>query len=310
MYFTHLNLIKYFSFSEQCMSFDHLPPLKTGLKMFRNYCHVQQFIYSHMGVSDAHALNMHTKMQARTHAFTHAHTQTLTRGKNNHNGPLHTWPFIQELCASACLYTLRPGLFSRGGEHSGTCYHVQYSETKQGSRGLSCLRAKCSIYSFSTLNSSVLLVFFSSRLTKTKPFSLLLLHSDSPPWQSHEKKPPLSLSCGEVVAAGCLLPHGSVVVVQLMDFVVVGLSVVLVPHGVLVHGCIGLGGGVVGRRDAVTGLTTVVTVPVIHGTVWILVCSHKDSGREEKVRRREKDRDVLCNLCIVNNSDIFPCFNL
>lgn len=30
---------------------------------------------------------------------------------------------IQELYASACLYTLRPGLFSRGGEHSGTCYH-------------------------------------------------------------------------------------------------------------------------------------------------------------------------------------------
>lgn len=49
---------------------------------------------------------------------------------------------IQELCASACLYTRRPGLFSRGGEHSGTCYHVQYGETKQGSRGLSCRREK------------------------------------------------------------------------------------------------------------------------------------------------------------------------
>lgn len=123
------------------------------------------------------------------------------------------------------------------------------------------------------------------------------------------KKKPLSLRCGEVVAAGCLLPHGSVVVVQLMDFVVVGVSVVLVPHGVLVHGSVGLGGGVVGRRDAVTGLTAVVAVPVIHGAVWILVCSHKDSGRQEKVRRREKDGDILCNLCIVNNSDIFPCFN-
>lgn len=30
-----------------------------------------------MGVSD-NALNMHTKMQARTHAFTHAHTEKIT----------------------------------------------------------------------------------------------------------------------------------------------------------------------------------------------------------------------------------------
>lgn len=62
------------------------------------------------------------------------------------------------------------------------------------------------------------------------------------------------------------------VVVQLVDFIIVGVSVVLVPHGVLVHGSVGLGGGVVGRRHAVTGLTAVVTVPVVHSAVWILVC--------------------------------------
>lgn len=81
------------------------------------------------------------------------------------------------------------------------------------------------------------------------------------------------------VDVGCLLPHGSVVVVQLMDVLVVGVRVVLVPHGILVHGGVGLGGGVVGRWDAVTGLTAVVAVPVVHRAVWILVCSHKHSGR-------------------------------
>ena len=85
------------------------------------------------------------------------------------------------------------------------------------------------------------------------------------------KRRPLSLSCGYAEAGGCLLPHGSVVVVQLVDFVTVGVSVVLVSHGILVHGRVRLGGGVVGRRDAVTGLAAVVTVPVIHGAVWIII---------------------------------------
>lgn len=67
------------------------------------------------------------------------------------------------------------------------------------------------------------------------------------------------------------------VIVQLMDLIVVGVAVVLVPHGILVHGSVGLGGGVVGRRDAVTGLTAVVAVPVVHSAVWVLVCSHKHS---------------------------------
>lgn len=74
-----------------------------------------------------------------------------------------------------------------------------------------------------------------------------------------------------------------------MHLVVVGVSVVLVSHGVLVHGGIGLGGGVVRRWDAVTGLAAVVAVPVVHSAVWILIFStQREAG--DKVKRREKDR--------------------
>lgn len=79
------------------------------------------------------------------------------------------------------------------------------------------------------------------------------------------------------MAVVCLLPHGSLVIVHLVYLIIVGVSVVMMPHGILVHGSVGLGGGVVGRWDAVTGLTAVVTVPVIHCAVWVLVCSHKHS---------------------------------
>lgn len=50
-----------------------------------------------------------------------------------------------------------------------------------------------------------------------------------------------------------------------------GGAVLLVSDGVLVDGGIGLGRGVVRRRDAVTGLTAIVTVSVIHSTVWVLI---------------------------------------
>lgn len=102
------------------------------------------------------------------------------------------------------------------------------------------------------------------------------------------KRKPLSLSCGYIEPVGCLLPHGSLIVVQLRDFVVVGVYILLLPHGILVHGGVGLGGGVVGRRDAVTGLAAVVAVPVVHGAVWILVWSCKHSDRRNEVTRREE----------------------
>lgn len=72
------------------------------------------------------------------------------------------------------------------------------------------------------------------------------------------------------------------VVVQLMDFIIVGVSVVLVPHGVLMHGSVGLGGSVVRRWNAVTGLTAVVAVPIVGSAVWILICTHNHRGNRTK----------------------------
>ena len=48
-------------------------------------------------------------------------------------------------------------------------------------------------------------------------------------------------------------------------------AAVLVADGILVDRGIGLRCAVVGRGDAVTGFAAIVTVPVIHGTVWILI---------------------------------------
>lgn len=78
------------------------------------------------------------------------------------------------------------------------------------------------------------------------------------------------------------------VIVQLVDVVVVGVSVVLLSYGILMHGSVGLGGGVERRRDAVTGLTAVVAVPVVHSTVRVLVCSHKHNVGGT---RREEEED-------------------
>lgn len=45
----------------------------------------------------------------------------------------------------------------------------------------------------------------------------------------------------------------------------------LVADGILVNGGVGLGCAVVRRRDAVTGFTSIVAVPVVHGTVWVII---------------------------------------
>jgi len=73
------------------------------------------------------------------------------------------------------------------------------------------------------------------------------------------------------------VPDGPLVrVVHLVALHGVGVGVtgalLLVPHGVLVDGGVGLGGGVVRRRDAVAGLAAVVAVPVIHRAVGVVVC--------------------------------------
>lgn len=45
----------------------------------------------------------------------------------------------------------------------------------------------------------------------------------------------------------------------------------LVADGILVDRGIGLGSAVVGRRNAVTGFTAVVAVPVVNSAVWVLI---------------------------------------
>lgn len=49
-------------------------------------------------------------------------------------------------------------------------------------------------------------------------------------------------------------------------------AAVLVADGILVDRSVGLRCAVVGRRDAIAGFTAIVTVPVVHSAVWVLVC--------------------------------------
>lgn len=46
---------------------------------------------------------------------------------------------------------------------------------------------------------------------------------------------------------------------------------VLVADGILVHRSVGLRCAIVGRGDAGTGFTAIITVPVVHSAVWILI---------------------------------------
>lgn len=71
------------------------------------------------------------------------------------------------------------------------------------------------------------------------------------------------------------LPASSLVpVVQIQTVDRVGAAVRQLlrtrPHGELVHGGVGLSRGVVPRRQTVAGLTAVVAVPVVHGTVLVI----------------------------------------
>lgn len=59
-----------------------------------------------------------------------------------------------------------------------------------------------------------------------------------------------------------------------MDVVIARTSV-HVSNGVLVHRGVGLGRGIVRRRDAVAGLTTVIAVSVVYSAVGILVLKYR-----------------------------------
>lgn len=58
-------------------------------------------------------------------------------------------------------------------------------------------------------------------------------------------------------------------------------TAVLVADWILVNRGIGLGCAVVGRGDAITGLTAIVAVPVVHSTVWIFIY-RETHGKGEK----------------------------
>lgn len=172
---------------------------------------------------------------------------------------------IQELYASACLYTLRPGLFSRGGEHSGTCYHENTVKHNKAAGD----------WTVQGLTLVLVSTFALPVSPKTNPSSLFAVGAD---WWTRDHY---------VLTAAAPLPHGSMVVVQVVDFVVVRVPVMLVPHGVLMHRSVGLGRGIEGGWDAVTGLAAVVAVPVVHSAVRILICSRRDTGRQHEERRQE-----------------------
>lgn len=67
------------------------------------------------------------------------------------------------------------------------------------------------------------------------------------------------------------LPNGSLVIIVVFVHVVVAGAMMHVSNGVLVHGCVGLRSGVERRWDAVAGFTAVITVSIIHSTVWIII---------------------------------------
>lgn len=67
------------------------------------------------------------------------------------------------------------------------------------------------------------------------------------------------------------LPNGSLVIVVVVIYVIVERALLHVSDGVLVHGRVGLGGGVEWRWDAVAGFAAVVTVSIIDSAVWIII---------------------------------------
>lgn len=60
-------------------------------------------------------------------------------------------------------------------------------------------------------------------------------------------------------------------------------AAVLLADGILVDGGVGLRCAVVGGGDAVTGLTAIVAVPVIHSAVWVFICT--DAHQKKKLHQ-------------------------
>lgn len=95
-----------FQLSEQCMSLKHLSPLKKMSKNVQQYCYVQKSINFLHNKSHKFTWCSHTQ-RAHKDAGTHTgiHTCTHTHRKDNHKGPVHTWP-VYKNCAPqhACIH--------------------------------------------------------------------------------------------------------------------------------------------------------------------------------------------------------------
>lgn len=194
----------------------------------------------------------HTHTPAYTH--THMHTCTMTTSAFL----IHDL-YTRTVRLSVLVYNWGKGHSLEGGEHSGTCYHENTEKHNKAAGDWGSLRAL------------VLVPWLYLSQNKTSDLSLVDCRHRT---ERTSKKKRAGLS----VRRQQLLPHGSVVIVHVLDFVAI-LPVVLMPHGVLVHGGVGLGRGVEGRRDAVTGLAAVVAVPVVHGAVRIVVWPHGHTVR-------------------------------
>lgn len=67
------------------------------------------------------------------------------------------------------------------------------------------------------------------------------------------------------------IPNCPLVIIVVVLHVVVAGSMLHLSDGVLVHGCVGLRCGVERRGYAVAGFAAVITVSIIHSTVWIII---------------------------------------
>lgn len=103
------------------------------------------------------------------------------------------------------------------------------------------------------------------------------LHPHRPETASEQQESSQSTQGCAYILVGFRSPGSSVVSgVQVEAAKRVGAGVELLlplpggaPHGVLVHGGVGLGRGVVAWGQAVAGLAAVVAVPVVHGAVLV-----------------------------------------
>lgn len=68
------------------------------------------------------------------------------------------------------------------------------------------------------------------------------------------------------------------------------------PHGVLVHGRVGLGRGVVARRQAVARLAAVVAVPVVHRAVLVVQGCGTEGAFNASTEEEERPRGQRSRL--------------